>query len=169
MKRLWKTRWLMLQETAEVQSWAERWWVVQHPSAVPIPPVKQGCCLPPCRGRGQCQSRFRRGGAINKGEREKMQANPAYTCPLTWWIWIPWHSTCHCRSWGSFRLISMYFQLQSAFNSFHFQHSGTCSYSKISVFSPSTLISTPYSGASHHCMWCVLINQPYIPSWRCYN
>ena len=56
-----------VQETAEVQSWAERWWVVQHPSAVPVPPVKQGCCLPPRRGRGQCQSRSRRGGATNKG------------------------------------------------------------------------------------------------------
>ena len=55
-----------VQETAEVQSWAERWWVVQHPSAVPVPPVKQGCCLPPCRERGQCQSRSRRGETTNK-------------------------------------------------------------------------------------------------------
>ena len=71
---------------------------MQHPSAVPVPPVKQGCCLPPCSGRGQCQSMFRRGGTTNKGrgggrgdnvkggpegeeeeeEGEKMQANPAY-------------------------------------------------------------------------------------------
>ena len=56
-----------VQETAEVQSWAERWWVVQLPSAVPVPLVKQGCCLPPCRKRGQCQSMSRRGGATNKG------------------------------------------------------------------------------------------------------
>ena len=47
--------------------WAKTWWVVQHPSVVPVPPVKQGCCLLPCRGRGQCQSRSRRGGTTNKG------------------------------------------------------------------------------------------------------
>ena len=58
---------------------------MQHPSAVPVPPVKQGCCLPLCRGRGQCQSRSTRGGVIptreeeeEKMEGEKMQANPAY-------------------------------------------------------------------------------------------
>ena len=37
---------------------------MQHASAVPVPPVKQDC-----RERGQCQSRFRRGGANNKGGR----------------------------------------------------------------------------------------------------
>ena len=39
---------------------------MQHPSAVPVPPVKQGCCLPPCRARGHCQPSSRRGGATNK-------------------------------------------------------------------------------------------------------
>ena len=54
---------------------------MQHPSAAPVPPVKQGCCLPPCKGRGQCQSRSRSGGTTNKGGGgggEKMQSNPAY-------------------------------------------------------------------------------------------
>ena len=40
---------------------------MQHPSAVPVPPVKQGCCLPPCSERGQCQRRSRMGEATNKG------------------------------------------------------------------------------------------------------
>ena len=40
---------------------------MQHPSAVPVPLVKQGCCLPLFRGRGQCQIRSRREGATNKG------------------------------------------------------------------------------------------------------
>ena len=54
---------------------------MQHTSAVPVPPVKQGCCLTPCRGRGQCQSRSRMGGPPTREEEEeeeKMQANPAY-------------------------------------------------------------------------------------------
>ena len=65
------------------------WWVVQHPSAVPVPSVEQGCCLPPCRGRGQCQSRSRRGGATNRGEggggwREDAGQPSLRTCPLRW-------------------------------------------------------------------------------------
>ena len=32
-----------------------------------VPPVKQGCWLTPCRGRGQCQSRSRRRGTSNRG------------------------------------------------------------------------------------------------------
>ena len=58
---------------------------MQHLSAVPVLPVKQGCCLPLCRGSRQCQSRSRRIGTTNKDEEEeeeeegeKMQANPAY-------------------------------------------------------------------------------------------
>ena len=39
---------------------------MQHPSADPVPPVKQGCCLSLCGGRGQCQSRSRREGAANR-------------------------------------------------------------------------------------------------------
>ena len=53
---------------------------MQHPSAVPVPPVKQGCCLLPCRGRVQCQSRSRREEPPTREEEEgeKMQANPSY-------------------------------------------------------------------------------------------
>ena len=57
---------------------------MQHPSGVPVPPVKQGCCLPPCRGRGQCQIKACPEGEgpptreEEEEEREKMQTNPAY-------------------------------------------------------------------------------------------
>ena len=71
-----------VQETGEVQSWAEKWWVVQHPSAVPVPPVKQGCCLPPCRGKGSVKAGPEVEGPPTRMEEEeegeKMQANPTY-------------------------------------------------------------------------------------------
>ena len=45
---------------------------MQHPSAVPVPPVKQG--------EGTVSKHIQRGGRgrEREGEGEKMQANPAY-------------------------------------------------------------------------------------------
>ena len=39
---------------------------MQHPTADPVPPVKQGCCLSPCRGRVQLHNSSGRGGATNR-------------------------------------------------------------------------------------------------------
>ena len=53
---------------------------MQHPSAVPVPPVKQGCCLY-AGGRDSVKAALEGEGpptGEEEVEGEKMQANPAY-------------------------------------------------------------------------------------------
>ena len=55
---------------------------MQHPSAVPVPPVKQGCCLPrSMQGGGDSVKAGAEGEELptrGKEEGEKMQANSSY-------------------------------------------------------------------------------------------
>ena len=53
---------------------------MQLPSAVPVPPVKQGCCLPPCRGADSVKAcpEGEEPPTKEEEEGEKMQANPSY-------------------------------------------------------------------------------------------
>ena len=53
---------------------------MQHPSAVPVPPVKQGCCLPPAGGGDSVKTGPEGEEPPTKEEEEgeKMQANPSY-------------------------------------------------------------------------------------------
>ena len=55
---------------------------MQRPSAVPVPPVKQGCCLPPWGGDSVKAGPEGEGPPTREEEEEeegeKMQANPAY-------------------------------------------------------------------------------------------
>ena len=55
---------------------------MQHPSAVPVPPVKQGRCLSTCRGGDSVKAGPEGEGPPTREEEEeegeKMQANPAY-------------------------------------------------------------------------------------------